>query len=73
MENSTMMQAVGAVIARHLDPRDLQYLSMEELEALAKKIGDEAHETARMRREYLAGDALKEAWHQAAAQVCPTR
>ena len=41
MEQSTMMQAVGGILARNIDPRDLMYLSMEELEEAGKSIAED--------------------------------
>ena len=66
MEQSTMMQAVGGILARNIDPRDLMYLSMEELEEAGKSIAEDIHEEARKRREYLEGDTVKEVYRQIA-------
>jgi len=52
-----------------IDPRDLPFVSVEEMHQIARRVGADIHAIRVSREGYLTGDPVKTAWQQIARSI----
>jgi len=68
-ESTGLLQTAVDVLMMGIDPRDLPYVSVQEMHEIAKKVGETIHEIRKTRDGYINGDAVKTAWQLIARSI----
>ena len=61
-----LLETAVDVLKMGIDPRDLPYVSVEEMHDIARRVGAEIHVKRIEREGYITGDAVKTAWQRIA-------